>query len=76
MNKVISKNKNTVVRVIFEDRFKAKYECVGVLIKENKDSIRIAFNAKNDRVVDFIDVKQSNIIKIDIIDPSCINQHF
>ena len=38
-------------------------------MREEKDMIRVAFNAKNDKIVDFLDIKRSDIVSIDIVDP-------
>lgn len=67
---------NLIVRVILHADDKKEYECVGVLMKmkEDKDTVRIAFNAKNDKVVDYLDIKKTDIISIDILDNSDIKK--
>ena len=37
-------------------------------------TIRVAFNAKNDTVVDYLDIKKSDILSIESIDPSNIEK--
>lgn len=71
MKKLLLKNKNsnTVVKVLMysEKKQNKEYECVGVITKEDEVSIRIAFTAKKNVVVDYIDVKKTNIISIKVI---------
>lgn len=63
---------NTVVHVVFRGSDNKEYECIGVLMREGEGTIRVAFSAKDDKVVDFLDIKRSDIISIDIMDPSKI----
>lgn len=67
-------SENTIVHVVMhgEKADDAEYECVGVLMEENKNIIRVAFNAKNDKVVDDLKINRSNIISIEVLDPSNI----
>jgi len=76
MKKLLDENnpENTVVRVVFRGRFNEEYECAGVLMREEDDLIRVAFNAKDDKVIDFLDIKRSEIVSIDISDPSKIEK--
>lgn len=63
---------NTVVHVIFtlpKDPKREEYECVGVLVRDDTDMVRVAFNMKNDVVVDFIDIQRVDIVSIDVVDP-------
>ena len=71
MKKLLDKNnpENTIAQVVFLGSDKRKYECVGVLTKDEKNLIRIAFNAKDDVVVDYLDIERKNIIKIEILSP-------
>lgn len=69
-----SNSKNTIVHVAFNGKFNEEYECVGVLIKDEKNFIRIAFNAKNDKVIDYLDIKRSDIISINVLASSDINK--
>lgn len=57
-----NKKTNIVVEVCFLSPKKEKHMCVGVLINESEESVRIGFNAKNDKLVDFIDIPNKNII--------------
>jgi len=63
---------NTVVRIILLGDDGEKYDCVGVLTKESPTMIRVSFNAKNDVVMDYLDIKRKEIIKIDVIGDSKI----
>ena len=74
--KLLNKNnsENNVAHIIFNGKFNEKYECAGVLIREKKDLIRIAFNSKNDKVVDYLDIKRSDIISINILNSSDIKK--
>lgn len=71
--KILNKNntENTIVNVVFR-YLNENCECIGVLIKEEKDSIRIVFNAKNDKATDYLDIEKINIININILDISDI----
>lgn len=62
---------NTVVSVVFNAE-NEEYECVGVLTKESDEMIRVAFSAKNDTTVDYLDIPQTDIVSIDVVDPSNI----
>lgn len=70
--KLLDKNnpENTIVRVVLRASDNEEYECVGALMREEEETIRVAFNAKDDEVVDFLDIKRSEIVSIDIVDPS------
>lgn len=76
MQKLLNENnhENTIVRVVMRADDKLEYECIGVLFREDESSIRIVFTAKDDNVVDYLDIKRSEIISIDIIDPSKIGE--
>ncbi len=65
---------NILVHVVLCDYNKEEYECIGVLIKEDTDTIRVAFNAKEDNVIDYLDIKKINIVNIDIIDNLSIKE--
>lgn len=65
---------NTIVHVIFRGKLNEEYECAGVLMREEKDIVRVAFSAKNDKVVDYVDIKRSDIISIDILDATKIEK--
>lgn len=76
MQKLLDENNpsNTVVRVIVRAEDNQEYECIGVLLKEEENSIRIVFTAKDDQVVDFLDIKRSDIVSIEVIDVSKIEK--
>ncbi len=63
---------NTFVHVVMHEEKGgiAEYECVGVLMEENENIIRLAFNAKNDKVVDDLKINRSDIVSIEILDSS------
>lgn len=69
--KLLDKNnpENTIVRVVLRASNNEEYECVGALMREEEEIIRVAFNAKDDEVVDFLDIKRSEIVSIDIVEP-------
>lgn len=76
MQKLLNENnhENTIVRVVMRADDKLEYECIGVLFREDESSIRIVFTAKDDNVVDYLDINRSEIMSIDIIDPSKIEK--
>lgn len=41
------------------------YKAVGVLIKESDVDIRLGFNAKNDKVIDYIDIEYKHILAME-----------
>ena len=55
--------KNIIVEVDFT-LDNQKFKCVGVLLREDEEKIRVGFNAKNDEVIDFLDIKYTNLIEI------------
>ncbi len=52
-----------------------KYECVGVLIKEENKKIRIAFNARENKIIDFLDIEKKNIVSMTVIKNSNIKKY-
>ncbi len=40
------------------------YKATGVLIKELDNSIRLGFNSKNDKVIDFLDIDYKDILDL------------
>jgi hypothetical protein len=72
MKKLLNGNnpENTAIHVTFNGKFNEEYECVGVLVREEKDFIRVAFSAKDDKVTDYVDIKRSDIIGTNLIDLS------
>lgn len=68
---------NIVVHVVFvspKDPKREEYECVGALVRDEKDMVRIAFSAKNDIVEEYLDIQRSDIMSIDVLDPSKIEK--
>lgn len=76
IKKLLDENnpENTIVHVVLRASDNEEYECVGALMREEEETIRVAFNAKNDEVVDFLDIKRSEIVSIDVVDPSKIEE--
>ena len=48
------------------------YECVGVLLNDDRESLCIAFNAHNDIAKDYIDVPKADILHREKIDMSSV----
>lgn len=68
---------NTVVHVVFvspKDPKREEYECVGALVRDKKDMIRVAFSAKNDVVEEYIDIQRPDIVSINVLDNSKIEK--
>jgi hypothetical protein len=65
---------NTIMHIVMRDEKtgNTEYKCVGVLMEENENIIRVAFNAKNDVVVDDLTIKRENIVSIEVLDPATI----
>ncbi len=76
MKELLGSNKsdNTIVHIIMRGSDNKEYECVGVLVREAGDMLRVGFNAKNDKVVDYLDIKISDVISIDTLDPLSIDK--
>ena len=76
MQKLLDENnpENTIVHVVMrEDKSSdTEYECVGVLMEENENMVRIAFNGKNDKVVDDLVIPRLDVISINVLDPSTL----
>ena len=76
MQKLLDENnpENTIVHVVMrEDKSSdTEYECVGVLMEENENMVRVAFNAKNDKVVDDLVIPRLDVISINVLDPSTL----
>lgn len=51
-----------------------EYECVGALVRDEKDMVRIAFSAKNDIVEDYLDIQRADIVSIEILNTSEIEK--
>ncbi len=76
MQKLLDENnpENTIVHVVMrEDKSSdTEYECVGVLMEENENMVRVAFNGKNDKVVDDLVIPRLDVISINVLDPSTL----
>ncbi|MEX0909955.1 MAG: hypothetical protein WDZ75_01540 [Candidatus Paceibacterota bacterium] len=48
------------------------YECVGVLLSDDRESMCVAFNAHNDIAKDYIDVPKADIFYREKIDMSSV----
>ena len=64
---------NTVVRVVLKAEG-GEYECVGVLTKENDETLRVAFTAKSDVAVDYLDIRRADIVTIEVVDSLIIEK--
>lgn len=72
-----NKLENIIVHIVFVSSKHpelGEYECVGALVMDEKDMIRVCFNAKNDQVVDYLDIKRADIVSIDVVDASKIEK--
>lgn len=69
-----SNPENTFVRIVMHggSARDTEYECVGVLMEENENIVRVAFNAKNDKVVDDLKINRLDIVSVEILNPSTI----
>lgn len=61
-----------IVRVNFTAEDKNEYECVGVFMKEEKDFLEVAFNAVDGEVLDFLEIPQKFISKVEEVDKRAI----
>ncbi len=55
---------NIYIEVSFTGKQDREYICTGVLIREMPESIRVAFNATEDHVTDYLDIPNSKITSI------------
>ena len=55
---------NTVVELLIQGSDGNHYRCVGVLMWEKDSICRIGFNAKNDEVIDFLDLNKKEILEM------------
>lgn len=61
---------NTIVHAVFRaeaDPKQDEYESVCVLLRETSKGITLSFNAKDDKVVDFLELKRSEIVSIKVL---------
>ncbi len=75
IKKLLDKNnpENTIVRIVFRAEG-GEYECVGVLTKENDEMLRVAFTAKSDVAVDYLDVRRADIVSVEMVDPFMVEK--
>ncbi|MCG2695185.1 hypothetical protein L6261_03855 [Candidatus Parcubacteria bacterium] len=80
MKKKFQKNnsENEVVKIILysDTNRKKKYECVGVLLKEDDKMLRIGFNAVENVVKDYLDIDKKNMISMEKIEQKEIKHLF
>jgi hypothetical protein len=67
---------NILVEVDFLIGNKNRYKCVGVLMNETTEKIRIGFNAKDNVVEDYLDINAKDIINVREIDKKEIKKIF
>jgi hypothetical protein len=67
-------SENTIVHIVMREEKSGdtEYECVGGLMEENEEMVRVAFNAKNDVVVDDLTIKRTDIVSIEVVNPVVI----
>lgn len=58
------KHSNMFVKVVFTGKRDREYVCTGVLVREHPEYIRVAFNAVEDDVLDYLDIPNKKIISI------------
>lgn len=61
------RKQNIIVEVSFLSSKKMKFKCAGVLIKETDECIRVGFNAKDNQLVDFLDIDNKDLISVNEI---------
>ncbi|NNM83954.1 hypothetical protein HKL94_01940 [Candidatus Parcubacteria bacterium] len=76
MKKLLNPNtsENTIVHIAMRGSDKNEYECVGVLVREEAKSIRVGFNAKNDIIMDYLDIPKPDILSIEVMNPAKIRK--
>lgn len=62
-------SENIVVELHFFSSDNNKYQAGGVLAKIEEDYIQIAFNARNNTIIDFLNFSFKDIIDIKIVTP-------
>ena len=74
MKKLLSKTdtENVIVHAIFKNIPGKKCECIGVLMRDDKDGIEVAFNALEDRVIDSINISRSRLLSLKVVDEKSI----
>ena len=60
----LEKKENKIIEIKFIGPDNEHYKCCGVFMYNKNGIIRVAFSAKNNNVVDFLDIDKENILKI------------
>lgn len=63
---------NRIVYVTFLDKDENRCFAVGVYVKEDTETIEIAFNACGNKIKDYVVIPKKNIVNIEDIDPTDI----
>ncbi len=58
---------NSIAHLLIRGQDNKDYQCVGVVIHEDSSTIRIAFNACNSEVKDYVDFNRNEILKIEYV---------
>lgn len=76
IKKLLDENnpENTVAHVVLHGDDNEEYECIGVLVRDEDDMIRVAFTAKDDQIVDYLDINRSEVVSINVVDPLKIEE--
>lgn len=64
---------NEVIEISTITKDNQSYYCVGALVEENSDVLKIAFSARNNTIHDYIEIKKKNIKNIRFIKDEDIN---
>jgi hypothetical protein len=67
-------DENTIVEVLFTGSDGNIYNCVGVLLRESDKKIRVAFNAINDVVKDYLDIDKDDIVSVHFVESLIIKE--
>ncbi|MCX6738689.1 MAG: hypothetical protein NT098_01395 [Candidatus Parcubacteria bacterium] len=73
MNKPIQKfhpenlNEDIIVEVTFTKEDGHSYKCAGILAKEKKESVLIGFTVLNDKVQDYLEIPNNDILEISLV---------
>jgi len=72
--KKIESENNVIVYIKMFEEGSIEYECVGVLMEDEEDYVRVAFSSQNNTVKDDLIIKRDKIIEIKVIDEDKINK--
>ncbi len=70
MNKIIQKfhpenfDDDIIVEVTFTKEDGNSYKCAGILAKEKEESILIGFTVKEDKIQDYMEIQNKDILEI------------